>query len=91
MPSDLTLPAPEQVAPGSTTEVSGISFNDSFAAGNPGALHPSTVAMSQQDPAPAAAVPAVPTDPVPAAGSTALAMLNDINGAPIGMPLNLNH
>lgn len=51
----------------------------------------SAVAMSPQDLAPAAAAPAVPTDTVPAAGSTAVAMLNDINGAPIGMPLNLNH
>jgi hypothetical protein len=48
----------------------------------------SAAAMSPQDLAPAAAAPA---DPVPTAGSAPVAMLNDINGAPVGMPLNLNH
>ena len=39
MPSDLTLPASEQVAQGSTTDISGITYNDSFAAGNPGEMY----------------------------------------------------
>src|SRR5579859_310363 len=39
MPSDLTLPASEQVAQGSTTDISGISYNDSSAAGNPGEMY----------------------------------------------------
>ena len=39
MPSDLTLPASEQVVQGSTTDISGITFNDSFAAGNPGEMY----------------------------------------------------
>jgi hypothetical protein len=39
MPSDLTLPASEQVVQGSTTDLSGITFNDSFAAGNSGELY----------------------------------------------------
>lgn len=185
MASDLTLPASEQVDPGSTTDLSGISFNDSFAAGNPGDLHLSITdangelaaadsagavsgsgtnsitldatyitldatyadvqailsslayvapnsdtsdaisfdiwdqagvettgtipvavsggggtsvtwtgaanAMTQQDLAPTAPAPAAPADPVPASASTGVAMLNDTNGAPIGMPLNFNH
>jgi hypothetical protein len=39
MPSDLTLPASEQVAQGSTTDISGISYTDSSAAGNPGEMY----------------------------------------------------
>lgn len=39
MPSDLTLPASEQVAQGSTTAISGISYTDSSAAGNPGEMY----------------------------------------------------
>ena len=178
MASDLTLPASEQVDPGSTADLSGISFNDSFAAGNPGDLHLSITdangelaaadsagavsgsgtnsitldatytdvqailsslayvapnsdtsdaisfdiwdqagvettgtipvavlggggtsvtwtgaanAMTQQDLAPTAPAAAAPADPVPASASTGVAMLNDTNGAPIGMPLNFNH
>lgn len=35
---ELTLPSSEQIAPGSTIDLAGVSYNDSYAAGNPGQL-----------------------------------------------------